>query len=279
MRSLSILTVALLLAGCASEGAPAAAPTPGVASSAAPIVTSETSGSIHGIVIDEEERPVGGVTVAIQGTGDKTDSAKNGEFTFNELPGGTYTVHAAALGYEAAARKVDVALGEVTEVRIQLKALEILGEPYVVPYHGVYFIVFDWFGVGQTTAIHPYLCTPCDTYRSIAPKGMSAFIEGVWTKSVDLPVVSETISFKVYTKPKNDTFVTGNSVVSAVLHNREGAAAPEAGVALLAKADLISVQVLSPGLTQVAIQQKVESWFSVGYNGPIPEGYSALPPT
>jgi hypothetical protein len=133
--------------------------------------------------------------------------------------------------------------------------------------------------VGQTTAIHQTLCTPCDSYQSISPKSSAAYLEGVWTKTIDLPVTSETILFNVYVKPVNNTFVEGQQVVGKSLKSREGVAVGEDGVKLLSKADLVSIQVLSPGLTQVAIQQKVESWFSLGFNGEIPEGYSALAPT
>lgn len=124
------LIAAVVLAGCiaGSEGSGPAAAAGGPA--AAPAFN-ETTGSIQGVVTDEEIHPLANAQIGIVGSTLSTLTDDSGGYTLNYVPVGRVQVAALALGYEAAVRPVEVAAGELSRVDFILVQLAPTG-PYSI---------------------------------------------------------------------------------------------------------------------------------------------------
>ena len=69
-------------------------------------VTEEEAGILSGMVTDKtEEMPIAGATVKLTGTGYQTETDSDGEYLFDSLPAGTYTVEVTILDYQTAQLK------------------------------------------------------------------------------------------------------------------------------------------------------------------------------
>ena len=113
--------LSMVLAGCTSGASPS------TAGSAAPsaTVTSET-GSVSGLITDDETKPVGQVTVALlELPSAATESDEAGRYTINQVPPGTYALVTQKLGYQESSKRIDVKVGEVTTVNILLTPIAI----------------------------------------------------------------------------------------------------------------------------------------------------------
>lgn len=145
---LVLILATAVLAGCAGNETQAIVPPPTSAQA------TEDSGAISGNVVNEEDLPVEGATVALIEADVEMITDKDGGFAFNNLTAGSFKIVVQKLGYESAARSVEVQLGEVTSVDIQLRTLEISVDPYVVPH------VFE--GLIQCSVNPYYLLNVCD---------------------------------------------------------------------------------------------------------------------
>lgn len=134
MRGLGTIVVVifLALAGCvSSESASEAASAP----VAPPAEIDDNSGGIEGTVTDDSILPLEGAEVALLDLDLSTTTDATGRFSFSRVPPGKYRLAAAKLGYESAARVVEVRLGEITAERFVLVALSI-EEAYHVTLQG-----------------------------------------------------------------------------------------------------------------------------------------------
>ncbi len=66
-------------------------------------VTEEEAGNLTGMVSDKaDEIPIAGATVKLTGTDYKTETDSDGEYLFDSLPAGTYTVEISIIDYQTA---------------------------------------------------------------------------------------------------------------------------------------------------------------------------------
>src|SRR5688572_13782760 len=100
-RAPAAIAILLLtaLAGCAAEEK-VVAPT----TTAPPAAPTVETGTISGVLVNEEDLPVPNVEIVLQESKNATKSDATGKFTFNGLQPGSYTVLASALGFESLAR-------------------------------------------------------------------------------------------------------------------------------------------------------------------------------
>lgn len=192
MKGFAITAVATLLAllvsGCiqgqASE-APTTAGGQAAPDAAEPAGFDENTGAIEGLVTDDQLQPLPGAQVGIIGTPDRvtvTDVA--GRFSLSNLDPGKYQLSANALGYESAARLVEVQAGTLTTVNFALPAL-----PIQEPYHEI----FIWSGMIEcaVAVIRTTLSAGCDptqagsNFHEIYPQGWpvtwnATLVEAEW---------------------------------------------------------------------------------------------------
>ncbi|MCC7398482.1 MAG: TonB-dependent receptor [Planctomycetes bacterium] len=96
-------------------------------------VVAQEAGGIRGVVFDKDfDVPLVGATVQLVEAGRKVLSSDFGNFVFNDLRPGSYTVVAAKDGYVRQLRAVVVEPGKLVEVRIELVGDFTDMEPYVV---------------------------------------------------------------------------------------------------------------------------------------------------
>ncbi len=92
----------------------------GLCCAAAPNVMGQSTGSVTGTVMDEQESPLPGANIVIPGTQRGTSTNANGQYTLSDLEPGTYTIRATFIGYLRQEKDVDVAAGETVEVDFTL---------------------------------------------------------------------------------------------------------------------------------------------------------------
>jgi len=128
-KALGLATIFLttMLAGCVG-GESTEVPPP---ASAAPAVFDEGTGAIQGVVVDDSLAPIANALVGIHGLQEFASSSdQGGAFSFSNVPPGTHTLLAQQIGFEAAAKQVEVPAGAVTTVELVLSPL-----PSQTPYH------------------------------------------------------------------------------------------------------------------------------------------------
>lgn len=273
---LTVAVSAILLAGCTS--AESAKTTTVSTTAAAPSVTEET-GSISGVIMDEEIRGIPGAEVGVLDRTPelKTTTDAQGMFTFNELPAGDYKLVAQKLGYESRALSVTVEVGKVAEAKITLVAIAIKEErEFHFPFSG-------FFACGASS---PALTVACRT--TVDPNDKSSFKTNV--TAADIMTVVDTMTWdstapgtaKIFRNILSIDGVAGsaiekNGVSPNILRMDEPNAKKNAKLN-----HLIWIGWTSTGdPTQVVVvvyQQKFTTITSMFYGEEAPEDFSALPP-
>ena len=98
---------------------------------AAPSLRAQT-GALRGTVSDDAGRPLSGARVSVVGTTLAAETRPDGRFELAAVPVGSRTVRAQRLGYRQAMRTVEVRGGEVSIVRVVLRADPLALEAVVV---------------------------------------------------------------------------------------------------------------------------------------------------
>jgi outer membrane receptor protein involved in Fe transport len=104
----------------------------------APAVTGPKDGAIRGVVTVGGSRvDVADLIIAVEGTGLRTTTSGNGDFAFEEVPPGRYTVAATSSGFTAQSiDDVAVEPGRVSRLRFDLAPMSVfLNEVIVTPSH------------------------------------------------------------------------------------------------------------------------------------------------
>jgi hypothetical protein len=87
----------------------------------------QTQGSLHGVVIDPDGKPIPNAAVTLTGKGvEKTLICdEHGEYTFGRLPSGDYKLKASAVGYQTF--ETPVTLGSSTSLEMDPPLIPALG--------------------------------------------------------------------------------------------------------------------------------------------------------
>ncbi|MBI2077416.1 MAG: carboxypeptidase regulatory-like domain-containing protein [Euryarchaeota archaeon] len=121
MRGRPILALtllpAILLSGC-TGAAPAA-----VADASTPPAAG--TGTVAGVITDDESKPVTGATVAFLDEPSTAESDFEGRFAITGVAPGSHSLVTQALGYEGFSKKIDVVSGETTTVNILLTPIAV----------------------------------------------------------------------------------------------------------------------------------------------------------
>lgn len=127
-----MLSLLVLLAGCAGDAGQKAKATSGATVTISNDAPEDEAGTIVGTVSDDEQRPIAGAQVALLG-GDLAATAQtdeSGGFALQGVPPGEHVVGAQKIGYESNSAKVVVAAGDTEDVQVILKPIIDLDEVY-----------------------------------------------------------------------------------------------------------------------------------------------------
>ncbi len=114
------MAASALLSGCIGSDDKVETKGPAIASEAEAVLTTAETGSLTGAVTSDLFEPLAGARVLLLEPGLETRVAKNGFFTLNDVPPGDYTAGFEADGYQPLSRRIGIAAGEVTQIRVQL---------------------------------------------------------------------------------------------------------------------------------------------------------------
>lgn len=122
--------LALVLAGCSGKGSDQNSGSE--PAGAAPAIPGADTGSIRGIVTDDSLLPLQGAHVGVLEQQLEALTDAQGKFTFNGVQPGAVRVAATKLGYETAAKNVQVEAGKISDVGFILKPVALLDVPHSV---------------------------------------------------------------------------------------------------------------------------------------------------
>ncbi|HEX9815571.1 MAG TPA: carboxypeptidase-like regulatory domain-containing protein [Candidatus Thermoplasmatota archaeon] len=123
---LVLVVVTVALAGCAkgaAEGTTAEGPVSVISGGAEPI---HDAGLIKGVVTDDSVVPLAGAVVGLVEVEGIATTGESGEFSFENLAPGVYTLNAARLGFASVASRVEVVAGQETNVHLVLRTIAIV---------------------------------------------------------------------------------------------------------------------------------------------------------
>ena len=121
---LASLLAATALAGCGSKnGSETVDGTTGFSTETVDVKPTDTTGIIHGVVVDSAIRPIAGALLTVQTpTGPKmTNSTASGAFGFQDLKPGTYFVKATKGGFLSIQASAEVKAGEADPPKLKIQ--------------------------------------------------------------------------------------------------------------------------------------------------------------
>ena len=118
--------------------APLARASVSTSDSVPPVALLRGAGRVRGHVTGATGRPIPGARVTVWGTGIETVTDAAGEFTLGNLPGGTHTLEARALGFAPARQPVDIVGGTTGAAEVELTNLGITLDTIKVTAQRVY---------------------------------------------------------------------------------------------------------------------------------------------
>lgn len=105
------------------------------------------TGSVQGTVTDNDNNPIPGLNVALQGTSLGSISEADGGFTIDNVPVGTYQLIISGIGYQTQQNEIDVSSGQTTQLNFtlqpsltQLQEVEIVGRAETTYQNDVSFL-------------------------------------------------------------------------------------------------------------------------------------------
>lgn len=300
-----IVALALVLSGCVSaessekkeESGPGPAP---------PAAPTGDTGSVQGTVTDDSFQPIASAQLLLQEAEMTAVTDAAGAFTFNGVAPGSYSLFAAALGYESLSKRIEVRAAEITSATFKLAPLPVK-EPYYETWgdRGYFECSWSiWVARGPCFFPGPQPSFPNNRRQFdyvVAEGAMTVVVEMTWKRTS--VATGEAMSiFLSYTKrttqhwyclgdapnpvylrwdrgeldAKQGTCNTGNQQ----LPSSEPQAIPIEGQNLTARANVGRSPVLLPTVGLgfgVALQQTFEIFFSNFYWEPAPEKFSGLP--
>lgn len=271
------MLVAAASSGCAaSDGASKVAPS--TIPPAPPPTANADTGSIAGLVVDDEMAPVREAVLALLPEKVETKSDASGAFTFNDVQPGAHTVLASRLGYHEAQVRVTVNAGEITQAKVTLQAIEVAGDPYHQIFPATFYMVFGISDVHRANAFRDIACQPCEVWLRHPLKTTDGLFEALWAKSVPAPVLNEKFSFSVRANAMNGTLIpTGEAVWTGTLTSGQSYRFTEGQAETLGKSKVTLVFANVPPDTP-ALHQRINVWLSVAWNGQLPANHTAMPP-
>lgn len=281
------LLVMVALAGCtAGETAgPADVSGPGDDN------VSDDTGLLRGLVVDDAFKPLAAAIVGIPKLDVETTTAQDGAFELAGLAPGSYTLAAQKLGYESAAKRVDVVAGEVIDVNIELTPIAIV-DPFVD--------VQTWTGYAECQIGTPAVLANCVPIQNIInqynlpnptntnqigwffvlePRNetVGGLYEMIWEKSTGY--TAEELSLNI--EPENTGLGggyesgSGPSILRVEVDDNEPYTSVDPNDE---ENDEVQVRVFAAGTNPptVVVDQRFEVWSSVFYYAHPGDAYTAL---
>lgn len=270
MRGLvALLFVALALAGCSGGGAPddqlklADGTTIDVDGG-----TSDTTGAIAGVVVDEAIRPVvGAVLTTTDGAHGATTDA-NGVFLVGDLAPGFYALLVKATDHLEVQTSAEVVAGEVAKVRVQM-VRDVRPTPYLQTYPYTAYMQ-GWATIGQFAVevvadsfLNDTTLCDCGYTFTPGPNVTAIILEAFWDAAAPDPATLAEYYWEVG-DPSGDWYETGYCTSPCRV---------EVPMADFRDGMTVEVRMTGPD-AWVAVQQQVRIFTTVFHYGEAPEGWT-----
>ena len=278
----AVLGFLLALAGCVTEADPAG-PAAARASAAPEPTPDDLSGSIAGLVVDDESQPITGADVALTKLDAATKTDGTGAFTLNGIPAGSHAIIVARLGYEQVARSLEVRVGEVTNVTITLKPVAIGEEAFMLTFPRTGHVMlgnvylYDVVWVVNNSNLNQVLCDAC-IFTIHTPKSPKAGVtETNWESGTSGPAINTNVWLQIKKDwSQGSSWLDGTVIISRYFADGQTVLWSEAqNGALKGVEKLIIVIYAGEGVT---LDLRLTIYSSFAFNGDVPENFTALPP-
>ncbi|MBI2077431.1 MAG: carboxypeptidase regulatory-like domain-containing protein [Euryarchaeota archaeon] len=285
MRSTSWVLVLFVasMAGCADSSPMMSPDLPAAASASSPApepVVNETTGSLTGTVVDEEQRPIPRVVVAVAKSTKGATTDADGRFTINDLQAGEYALAFEAAGFTDAATRAVVVAGEVTEVTMVMRAVAIPDEPHHESLLKTAYIKVSWIWITSLGSVvgyghQAYFCDPCRFPMPVGNDTRQVLVETDWTKAIGAPGVNDEV-FLQYFVDWTDTSAGTATWTGYMVPRGRGEFQP-VDLARLKGENQIRL-IVNGGLRGINYEHKPDIWTTFAYGETLAAGFSALPP-
>lgn len=83
-------------------------------------LSAQSTGSIKGRVLDKNEVPVPNMNVILLGTSNITTTDNNGQFSFDNINSGTYSIQVSSIGFESQVQEVSVKNDQTSDIAFEI---------------------------------------------------------------------------------------------------------------------------------------------------------------
>ena len=269
VRAWALLAV-VVLAGCSGDDVPRKAPDQFDLDDVE-VETTQTTGGIRGVVVDQAIRPIAGATLSLVDGARNTTTDDGGQFAFGALEPGAYFLHASAPGFTPVQASAEVSAGAITDVRVLMTA-----DLSPVPYHET--IAFDGFidhsvplatyiaDIFLTSLLNQSICKCWQVFDS-GPATTIVF-EMVWEATSEPPVGEADLYYQFAEHDGPTQNIQSEFHASPILEHFDREA-------LFGNWTVFDVH-YGGGSNWVQVNQKFSSFITLWYNAPAPEGWSLV---
>jgi len=261
-RSLGILVLALALSGCSGHQ-PAALIHPDEVTPPEPGM-----GTVAGLVVDEEQRPLSGVSVFVAGQTDRSTLTNDeGRYQLTGLEPGTHTLYFQRFGFVTLARDVRLEADAVHQMDVALVAIAV-EIPYATSAHYDGFLALDVATFQFALHLGPRF-DPNDntTFPVHVDRGLKTILTGIqWEASG--PASAATLQQSIYIEGTFQARAAGPS--PNVLRLDKWSAPEPRNATIMVALPPTAVGDVAHGVA-LAYQQRFEVFLDLAYYVPAPE--------
>lgn len=266
-RAAVAVVLAILLSGCVAHKPAPAAPSEADVQVGDPVQRTVATGSIEGVVTDDEVRPLSHATVTLTSPEATVATGPDGAFAFRNVPVGHHTLLAVRDGFGQTVAKANVTEGEAAKVEIRMPTL-IVDRPSieVVPHTVLHHVGFADADQAAQTLGQGATCEACVMNLTAFAPPDHLVVEVFGKHAVHNPL-GDAEYVRVVNVANGTAITQGNRRLPVYL---------DLNATALKGATSFQLWFLCES-SWVCEEERRDVWVSVFYGQEVPEGYTANP--